>query len=123
MAEKNTSTAAARPFLKWAGGKTQLLDAIELRLPEPFTETGSIPRYVEPFVGGGAVFFYLQNRYDIAESVLIDLNRELIVGYRVIQQDPEALIEQLHALESHFLAMEQPERKSYFYEIRDKYNQ
>lgn len=123
MANNQIDTADARPFLKWAGGKTQLLDAIESRLPEPLRETSSIPRYVEPFVGGGAVFFYLQNRYDIGESILIDLNRELIVGYRVIQQDPEPLIEQLAALESHFIAMEQPERKTYFYKIRDRYNQ
>ncbi len=123
MAEEQTIHTSARPFLKWAGGKGQLLDSIERRLPVQVKQSGIIPRYVEPFLGGGAVFFYLQDQYDIGESVLIDLNRELIIGYWVIQQDTEALIQQLETLESRFLAMDQPERKSYFYQIRDTYNQ
>ena len=53
----------AKPFLKWAGGKGQLLDEIQSRLPEEL-ETGQITKYVEPFVGGGAVFFYIAQNYE-----------------------------------------------------------
>jgi len=112
----------ARPFLKWAGGKTQLLDAIDARLPESIKETGTIDRYVEPFVGGGAVFFHLQNHYQIQESFLLDINRELIVGYRVIQETPEKLIQWLHEIETKYLELSESGRKKYYYRTRDQYN-
>jgi DNA adenine methylase len=56
-----TEAILARPFLKWAGGKTQLLDEIDRRLPKDDVESGRIDTYVEPFVGGGAVFFILKS--------------------------------------------------------------
>lgn len=122
MAEKLTTEAEARPFLKWAGGKTQILDAIQERLPSVIQQAGRIEKYAEPFVGGGAVFFYLRARFDIGHSYLFDINRELIVGYRAIQRDPEPLIGQLRDLEEEFLAKSQAERKAQFYEIRETYN-
>ncbi|HKJ68601.1 MAG TPA: DNA adenine methylase [bacterium] len=118
----NTTTTEACPFLKWAGGKTQLLDAIDERLPAPIKESGRIHRYVEPFVGGGAVFFHLQRRYEIGEAFLFDINRDLIVGYQVLKQDHEALIGQLSELETEFLGKSQEDRKTQFYQIRDIYN-
>ena len=118
----DTNETEARPFLKWAGGKTQLLDAIEERLPPQIKESEQIDRYVEPFVGGGAVFFYLQDKYNISRSYLFDINRELMVGYRAIQRDPDSLMERLRDLEDAFLAKSQADRKAQFYEIRDTYN-
>jgi len=112
----------ARPFLKWAGGKTQLLDAIDERLPDDIKQSGRIDQYVEPFVGGGAVFFHLYGHYEINQTYLLDINRELIVGYRVIQQDLEKLVSQLNELESSFLDKSQEDRKAEFYQIRDTYN-
>ncbi len=61
----------ARPFLKWAGGKTQLLDELVKRLPAEITASGVIENYVEPFVGGGAVFFYLKSRFEVKKSLSI----------------------------------------------------
>ncbi|HKJ69396.1 MAG TPA: DNA adenine methylase [bacterium] len=122
MPEIRSAEIEARPFLKWAGGKTQLLDAIEERLPAHIKESGRIDRYVEPFVGGGALFFHLQAQYAVGASCLFDINRELIVGYRAIQRDHEELISRLRALEAEFLEKSQENRKAQFYNIRDAYN-
>jgi DNA adenine methylase len=112
----------ARPFLKWAGGKTQLLLELEKRLPHSILESGVIERYVEPFVGGGAMFFYLKNHYQVIESVLMDVNPELIMAYSVIQQDVNKLITILEAMETEHLQKGEERRKENFYSIRDDYN-
>ena len=62
MTEQIQPAPQAKPFLKWAGGKTQLLDEFSKRLPDGL-ENGTITRYVEPFVGGGAFFLYLNQRF------------------------------------------------------------
>ncbi len=82
----------ARPFLKWVGGKTQLLDAILRVLPE------DIPTYYEPFVGGGAVFFALAMRKRFRRAVLNDWNQELVDTYKVVRDFPADLIGQLSRL-------------------------
>jgi len=61
--ESGVETQRARPFLKWAGGKTQLLDEIDPRLPSKEIESGQIDTYIEPFIGGGAVFFHIAQKY------------------------------------------------------------
>ncbi|MGZ7044026.1 MAG: DNA adenine methylase, partial [Methanobacterium sp.] len=71
---KNFNSINARPFLKWAGGKTQLLSEFEKRLPSSIRETGEIKSYIEPFIGGGALFFFLKNKYNIENSFLFDIN-------------------------------------------------
>lgn len=76
----------ARPILKWAGGKTQLLPALRKHYPRTFG------KYIEPFLGGGAVFFDLAPRF----AVLSDANSELISLYRTIASDPDAVAEALH---------------------------
>lgn len=113
----------ARPFLKWAGGKTQLLLELEKRLPLSIRESGVIERYVEPFVGGGAMFFYLKNHYQVIESVLMDVNPELIMAYRVIQQDVNKLITILEDMGTEHLLKGEEARKENFYSIRADYNQ
>jgi len=112
-----------KPFLKWAGGKTQILPELEKRLPSIINDTGIIENYVEPFVGGGALFFHLYNRYDIKKSVLIDINRELIVGYKVIKKDHKKLINSLKILKEEYLSLDKEKRKEFFYEIRKCYNE
>ena len=67
-----TSTRA-KPFLKWAGGKTQLLPEIQQRLPFDL-EIGKIKRYIEPFIGGGALFFYLAQSYNFEEVIISDIS-------------------------------------------------
>jgi DNA adenine methylase len=80
---------AARPILKWAGGKTQLLPQILQRLPS------AIETYYEPFVGGAAVFFALAAAGRFKRAVLSDMNPELVSLYRCVQRDVEAVIRAL----------------------------
>ncbi|MEQ8540256.1 MAG: DNA adenine methylase [Coleofasciculus sp. D1-CHI-01] len=72
-----------RPFLKWAGGKSQLIKEIDKSLPEEL-EQGKINRYIEPFVGGGSVFLYIAQLGKIEEFFICDINRELILVYKTI---------------------------------------
>jgi len=113
----------AKPFLKWAGGKGQLLSQLSEHLPErisrePFT-------YIEPFVGGGAMLFYmLQHFGNIKKAVINDINEDLILTYRTVKDDVEALISKLAKIEEDYFAIvEQDKRSQLFYEIREQYNQ
>lgn len=113
----------AKPFLKWAGGKNQLLMEFDKRLPDPFNKIGSIERYVEPFVGGGAMFFFLKKHYTIQQSVLLDINPELVMAYQVIKNDHVKLLEMLKNIEENHLKMDEVGRKENYYKIRSLYNQ
>lgn len=112
----------AKPFLKWAGGKTQLLEAFNSRLPTHITKNRTIDSYIEPFIGGGAMFFFLKRNFDIKKSFIFDVNPELIVGYKTIKNNPKELIEELCSIEETFLKKSEEERKEFFYQIRDNYN-
>jgi DNA adenine methylase len=116
------TTVKAKPFLKWAGGKTQLLDEIMSRLPIEMKE-GKINRYIEPFIGSGAVMFELVQTYNIEDVLIWDINPELITVYQVVQKDVEHLIDRLTQLEEKFLLVEKEERKEMYYEIREEFNQ
>jgi DNA adenine methylase len=83
----------ARPFLKWAGGKTQLLNELISRMPEKFGI------YHEPFLGSGALFFQLRAEGRIAEARLSDVNPELINAWTVLRDDPGSVISELRAVE------------------------
>jgi len=113
----------AKPFLKWAGGKTQLLDELYKRLPLSLLQSTEIERYVEPFVGGGAFFFFLKKNFKIKEAFLIDINKELIVGYKVIQNNVYELIDELVKIEEEYSKLPEEERENFYYKIRDKYNE
>jgi DNA adenine methylase len=112
----------AKPFLKWAGGKSQLVTALEERLPLAIRDSKMIDVYVEPFVGGGAFFFYLKSKYTIAKAYLLDANKDLIGAYKVVQQYPHELIDQLRTLEEKYLSLPEAGRKEFYYEIRTLYN-
>jgi len=112
----------AKPFLKWAGGKGQLLAEIEGRLPQGI-RTGEIDTYVEPFVGGGAVFFYTAQRYEnIKNFYLFDINNDLVNCYKAIKNDVECLIDELRQIEDEFLPLKKTARKDFYYRIRDEFN-
>lgn len=113
----------AKPFLKWAGGKTQLIDEIECRLPNTIKETKKIDKYFEPFVGGGAIFFHLVSNYDIGQSFLYDINKELILVYNVIKKNPKELIDILLQIKEDFDPKDQDNRKKFFLDIRSKFNE
>jgi len=111
-----------KPFLKWAGGKKQLLMEFSARLPDHLKDSGTIKRYVEPFVGGGAMFFFLKQHYNINESILLDINRELVMAYQVIKNDHEGLTKILKDIEEDHLKNDEEGRKKNYYRIRDVYN-
>ncbi len=111
----------AKPFLKWAGGKSQLLSQLRPHYP-PELKDGRIVRYVEPFLGGGAVFLDVAQSFDIHEAFLIDINEELILVYTVVQRDPARLIEALTDLRDHYFSLDAEPRADYFYEVRERYN-
>ena len=111
----------ARPFLKWAGGKTQLLAQVSKRLPSEL-KNGEITHYVEPFVGGGAVFFYLNLRYPFSHSTIFDVNEELILSYHVIKKSIKKLIDALEFLESEYVLRNDEDRKRFYYHVRDEFN-
>ena len=112
----------ARPFLKWAGGKTQLLAQLRALYP-PALAAGEIETYVEPFMGGGAIFFDVAQNYPLARAYISDANPELILIYRVMQQQVDDLIAALARYADEYLALEQEARASYYYRVRDKLNQ
>ncbi|MHC5311043.1 DNA adenine methylase [Myroides sp. LJL116] len=113
----------AKPFLKWAGGKTQLIPEIESRFPKSFTSEDVV--YIEPFVGSGALFFYVLNKYpNIKRAIINDVNSDLITTYRMIKENVEVLIEELRKLqdEYHRFVEDKDERTSYFLGKRALYN-
>lgn len=110
--------AELKPFVKWAGGKRQLVSELE----KYFISSKGIKRYVEAFVGGGALLFHILQNYDIEEIYISDINKELINAYNVIKNNVGVLIDRLNEIQSQFLALYESERKSYYYEKRTEYN-
>ena len=91
-----------KPFLKWAGGKTQLLPQIDNYLPIEL-KNNNINKYIEPFVGGGAVLFYLLQKYDFEEAIINDINEDLILTYKIIKNKVDDLIFELNNLKNKYL--------------------
>lgn len=112
----------AKPFLKWAGGKTQLLPEIQKRLPIEL-QHGKIKRYIEPFIGGGAVFFDLSQQFFHLEEIMIsDINIELLIVYKTVKAEVEGLIEHLNRLKKTFLSLSAEQRETFYYEQRKQFN-
>jgi len=112
--------AIAKPFLKWAGGKTQVLNNIRMKYP---TGLGiAITKYAEPFVGGGAVLFDILSNYDMEQIYISDVNRELIVTYQTIRDNISALISRLEELEYVYLSSDESKRKDLYYLNRNRFN-
>ncbi len=111
-----------KPFLKWAGGKTQLLPEIEKRIP--FSRNESFT-YIEPFVGSGAVFFWMLNNFPNIEKVVInDFNNDLVNVYQQIRTNVEAIISYLENWQNeyHKIDANQDLKKAYYYEKRKLFN-
>ena len=112
----------ARPFIKWVGGKTQLLDEVRKSLPRDFASRQHVT-YVEPFVGGGAVMFWILQAYsNIERAIINDINQELICTYRVIKENVEDLIAELSRIQAEYIPMDAEDRKAYFMEKRARFN-
>ena len=108
----------AKPFIKWVGGKTQLLPAISSRYPD---ELGSsIDTYIEPFVGKGAVLFDILNRYELREIIINDANSALINTYLQIRDNLELLLLNLRILDLEYSVARVPQ--VYYNLKREEYN-
>lgn len=112
----------AKPFLKWAGGKGQLINQIKGHLPPEIVVTRKIEEYFEPFVGGGAVFFWLSQNYNIKKAYLYDINPEIISTYQTIRDCVSELINELQQLEKQYFNIRKPKREDFFYQRRTEYN-
>lgn len=116
----------AKPFLKWAGGKTQLIEPIQKFLPKSFTESDFT--YIEPFVGSGAVLFWVLNNFpSLKKAVINDVNEDLINVYKTIANHPKELISILEIFENEYHLLEEVEnseetKKEYYYKKRELYN-
>jgi len=118
-----TEFKTAKPFLKWAGGKTQLISDIERTLPTDITQTNFT--YIEPFVGSGAVLFWVLNNFpNLKKAVINDINEDLINTYKTIANKPKELISILQILqdEYHNLEGNEDNKKLYYYQKRELYN-
>lgn len=99
MVTKNIRKTNGRPFLKWAGGKVQLLDELLTRMPKNYNV------YFEPFIGGGALYFAVSPKI----AIIADINEDLVNAYNVVRDNPEELIEALS---------EYVNDKDFFYAVR-----
>lgn len=111
----------AKPFLKWAGGKGQLL--AEIGKYYPFAEKKHIRKYAEPFVGGGAVLFDVLNKHDVDEVYISDINAELINTYITIRDKSDELISLLKQMEKDHLSLDADARKEDYLAKRARFNE
>lgn len=115
------NTNNAKPFIKWVGGKTQLLKEIVQTLPSDFVT--SYTTYVEPFVGGGSAMFWILQRFpNIKHAVINDINEKLINVYRAVKAQPESLIRALEILQSNYLPLDHAARTEMYLEKRQRFN-
>ena len=108
-----------KPFLKWAGGKGQLLKEIEKYYA---FDNAVITKYAEPFVGGGAVLFDILSKYNLEEIYISDINAELINTYVIVRDNIEELIKLLKKYQLEYVPLETEERKSYYMAKRERFN-
>lgn len=99
---------APKPFVKWAGGKRQLITSLEVHLPKKFNT------YFEPFLGGGALLFHLLNQSPNLKCNISDLNSDLILAYITIRDKVEQLIESLEKHSGKYFA----DQREYYYSVR-----
>ena len=109
-----------KPFIKWVGGKGQLLSEINKLYP---IELGkNINKYAEIFLGGGAVLFDILSKYKLDEVYISDKNLELINTYKSIRDNVDILIKSLKEMEEQYIPLNNEDRKIYYYEKREEYN-
>ena len=114
----------AKPFIKWVGGKTQLIDQIDKQLPIDFDNWENVT-YIEPFIGGGAMLFYMLQRYpNIERAVINDINSDLCKCYQAVRDMPEQLISSLRAMERNYQNIgTEEDRNSFYMKVREHYNE
>lgn len=119
--ETSKKNIQAKSFLKWAGGKGQLLERFFTLYPTEL-KSGKIQNYYEPFIGGGAVFFHIIQNFPVKTAHIYDINEELILTYQVVQKDVGKLIEVLYALKNKYEQLDKNKRIEFYYSIRKEFN-
>ena len=110
---------SVKPFLKWAGGKGQLINEIEKYYP---FENVKINKYAEPFVGGGAVLFDILSKFDLDEIYISDINAELINTYIIVRDYIDKLIHLLISYQEDYVPLDTDNRKKYYIAKRERFN-
>ncbi len=113
----------AKPFVKWVGGKGQLLNQLENHIPKDIYEQEFT--YIEPFVGGGAMLFFMLQKFpNIKRAVINDINQNLIDAYINIKENAEGLVYRLKHIERQYSSITDYEKQKTFYlEMRRKFNE
>lgn len=113
----------AKPFLKWAGGKGQLISQLDSFMPLELHNSEFT--YIEPFVGGGAMLFHvLQNYSGIKRAIINDINPYLAATYQIIKEKPHELIDRLRKIEEQYFNLNSEEKKKEFYlDVRKCFNE
>lgn len=111
----------AKPFLKWAGGKTQLLPELRKLYPAQLLR-GEIKTYIEPFLGGGAVLFDILSAGYVEKCIAADVNKEVIACYLAVRNDYSRLAAYLRELQREYFALDENSRSTFFYEVRELFN-
>ena len=114
----------AKPFIKWVGGKSQLIEQLDAQLPADFDSLENVT-YIEPFVGGGAMLFYMLQHYpNINHAIINDINPDLTTCYRTVRDNPKELIASLQDIENTYFSLNTEEaRKEFFIVVRNRYNE
>jgi len=113
---ENIERAELKPFVKWVGGKSHLIEKIEEFIP------AGAKKYAEPMVGGGALFFSIATKYSFEDLYIGDTNSELINAYAVVKERVDDLIEELYEMQLLFSPMDENGRKYFYYTAREKFN-
>lgn len=113
-----------KPFIKWVGGKSQLIEQLDAQLPADFDSLEDVT-YIEPFVGGGAMLFYMLQHYpNINHAIINDINPDLTTCYCTVRDNPKELIASLQDIENTYLSLNTEEaRKEFFIVVRNRYNE
>lgn len=117
---EKSKSITLKPFVKWVGGKSQLVEQIEKMLPTAGEKV--LTKYAEPMVGGGALFFSILSKYDFEELYISDINAELINAYQAVKNDVDNLIAKLNEMQMLFLPMDENGRKYFYYTVRERFN-
>ena len=123
MNTNSNNMAKGKPFIKWVGGKGQLIEQLDSLLPSDFANWDDVT-YIEPFVGGGAMLFYMLQRYpNIMRAIIKGVNSDRATLYWVVRDFPQALIKSLSYIENKYFALQNDEeRRSFYLKRRDWYN-
>ena len=114
----------AKPFVKWVGGKGQVIPQLETLLPADFDQWEAVT-YIEPFVGGGGamLFYMLQTHPNIKSAIINDINPDLTTCYRVVRDNPSALVDSLQEIQKeYYFLLSEESRKQFYLLMRDEYN-